>query len=85
LQKKSKGVEGLIEIENPNRRVMKPRKPSTKVEGAAGGGGPSKGEGAAAAGASAPSHKPELSRREREAIEQQRAKAHYQKLHAEGQ
>lgn len=28
--------------------------------------------------------KPELSRREREEIEKQRAQAHYQKLHAEG-
>ncbi len=30
------------------------------------------------------SSKPQLSRREREELERQRAKAHYQKLHAEG-
>lgn len=30
------------------------------------------------------SQKPQLSRREREEIEKQRAQAHYQKLHAEG-
>lgn len=30
------------------------------------------------------SEKPQLSRREREEIEKQRAQAHYQKLHAEG-
>lgn len=40
------------------------------------------GEPAEAEGAAAP--KPELSRREREELEKQRAKAHYQKLHAEG-
>lgn len=32
----------------------------------------------------APPEKPQLSRREREEIEKQRAQAHYQKLHAEG-
>lgn len=31
-----------------------------------------------------PPEKPELSRREREEIEKQKAQAHYQKLHAEG-
>jgi len=51
---------------------MKPKKPSTKVETDP------------AASSSAAAEKPELSRREREAIEKQRAKAHYQKLHAEG-
>ncbi len=35
-------------------------------------------------GASAGPEKPQLSRREREELERQRAKAHYQKLHAEG-
>lgn len=34
--------------------------------------------------ADAPPEKPQLSRREREEIEKQRAQAHYQKLHAEG-
>jgi len=53
--------------------------------GALGAGDPKAGGGAAAAASSsAPAAKPELSRREREEIERQRAKAHYQKLHAEG-
>jgi len=67
-------VEGLIEIENPNRIVKKSEKKVAKI----GSGEPAEGEGAAAA------VKPELSRREREELEKQRAKAHYQKLHAEG-
>lgn len=33
---------------------------------------------------SLPSSKPDLSRREREEVEKQRAQAHYQKLHSEG-
>jgi len=83
--KKKKGVEGLIEIENPNRRVMKQKKlskledtskPAANTSAAAGGDKP-----ANASGGNAP---PELSRREREVIEKQRAKERYQKLHAEG-
>lgn len=70
---KAKGVEGLIEIENPNRIVKKEKKISKL-----GMGEPAEGEAAAAV------PKPELSRREREELEKQRAKAHYQKLHAEG-
>lgn len=62
---KAKGVQSLIEIENPNRVQKKNKKLSTlnnDVDNAA----------------------PQLSRREREEIEKQKAKAHYQKLHAEG-
>jgi len=64
---KAKGVQGLIEIENPNRAHKKAAEKVTKVnlDGAG-------------------SSKPELSRREREEIEKQRAQANYQKLHAEG-
>lgn len=60
-------MQGLIEIENPNRVVKKSAEKVTKVNVNAAG-----------------SSKPELSRREREEVEKQRAQAHYQKLHAEG-
>jgi len=60
---KAKGAAGMIEIENPNRRV-KAQKKVTDI--------------------SVTKAKPELSRREREEIEKARAKANYQKLHAEG-
>ncbi|XP_061077783.1 pdgfa associated protein 1a isoform X2 [Conger conger] len=59
---KKKGVEGLIEIENPNR-VSHKNKKVAELE------------------TSAPK---ELSRREREEIEKQRAKERYMKLHLEG-
>ncbi|XP_036391558.1 pdgfa associated protein 1a [Megalops cyprinoides] len=59
---KRKGVEGLIEIENPNRVSQKSKK-------------------VAELDVSAPK---ELSRREREEIEKQRAKERYMKLHLEG-
>lgn len=65
---KNKGVQGLIEIENPNRAVRKATEKVTKINLNEAGG----------------SSKPELSRREREEIEKQRAQANYQKLHAEG-
>lgn len=74
---KAKGVSGLIEIENPNRVHRKAAEKVTKVNldekpsGSSGGG----------RGAST---KPELSRREREELDKQRAQANYQKLHAEG-
>uniref|UniRef100_A0A3B3RDP1 Pdgfa associated protein 1a n=1 Tax=Paramormyrops kingsleyae TaxID=1676925 RepID=A0A3B3RDP1_9TELE len=61
-EQKRKGVEGLIEIENPNRISQKNKK-VPELE------------------ASAPK---ELSRREREEIEKQRAKERYMKLHLEG-
>ena len=66
--KKAKGVESLIEIDNPNRA---PKRTVQKATNAA-----------VKPGEKAP--KPELSRREREEVEKQRAQAHYQKLHAEG-
>lgn len=64
---KKKGVQGLIEIENPNRVVKKTAEKVSKIDLNAA--GPSKAE---------------LSRREREEVEKQRAQANYQKLHAEG-
>ncbi|XP_026686015.1 28 kDa heat- and acid-stable phosphoprotein [Diaphorina citri] len=67
LQAKAKGVEKLIDVENPNRVVKKNKKLSTLNEVVKG-----------------PTTAPELSRREREEIEAQKATAHYQKLHAEG-
>lgn len=65
---KAKGVEKLIEVENPNRVQKKNKKLSTLNE-------------VVKSGASV---KPELSRKEREELEKQKATAHYQKLHAEG-
>lgn len=61
-------MQGLIEIENPNRAVRKATEKVTKIN----------------LNEAAGSSKPELSRREREEIEKQRAQANYQKLHAEG-
>merc|ERR1711944_172368 len=61
--RKAKGVEGLIEIENPNLRPQRQKK-VTELN--------------------ASSSKAQLTRREREEIEKQKAKAHYQKLHAAG-
>lgn len=66
--KKKKGVSGLIETENPNHVRRKTTQKVTKVD---------------VSGASG-SSKPELSRREREELDKQRAAANYQKLHAEG-
>ncbi|XP_015595372.1 28 kDa heat- and acid-stable phosphoprotein [Cephus cinctus] len=63
---KAKGVENLIEVENPNRVQKKVKKLSQLNE------------------TLAKSTKPELSRREREQLEKQRAYANYQKLHAAG-
>ncbi|XP_071400140.1 pdgfa associated protein 1a [Centroberyx affinis] len=60
--KKKSGVEGLIEIENPNRVSQKSKK-------------------VAEIDVTAPR---ELSRREREEIEKQKAKERYMKLHLEG-
>lgn len=60
-------MQGLIEIENPNRVVRKAAEKVTKTDVSAAG-----------------SSKPDLSRREREELERQRAQANYQKLHAEG-
>lgn len=63
---KAKGVENLIEVENPNRVQKKVKKLATLNQ------------------TMDETVKPELSRREREELERQRATAHYQKLHAEG-
>ncbi|NP_001087517.1 PDGFA associated protein 1 L homeolog [Xenopus laevis] len=61
-QQKRKGVEGLIDIENPNR-IAQSSKKVTQLE------------------LDAPK---ELSRREREEIEKQKAKEHYMKMHLAG-
>ncbi|KAG7275520.1 hypothetical protein CRUP_032563 [Coryphaenoides rupestris] len=62
LSKKKSGVEGIIEIENPNRISQKNKKVADiDIE--------------------APK---ELTRREREEIEKQKAKERYMKLHLEG-
>merc|ERR1712128_66358 len=109
VEAKKKGVQGLIEIENPNlaRPVMKKvssldsqmaggrgRGRGRGRGGGRGGGGSSEsaGRGGSAAGrgaasaAAAKAGEPvgNLSRREREEIEKQKAQAHYRKLHAEG-
>lgn len=63
---KAKGVENLIQVENPNRIQKKAKKLSSLNETVK------------------TSSKPELSRREREELEKQRAQANYQRLHAEG-
>lgn len=62
---KAKGVENLIQVENPNRVQKKTKKLSTLNQ-------------------DLHSAKPELSRREREQLEKQKAFANYQKLHAAG-
>jgi len=62
---KAKGVENLIQVENPNRVQKKTKKLSQLNQ-------------------SLDTEKPELSRREREQLEKQRAYANYQKLHAAG-
>ena len=60
---KAKGVQHLIEVENPNRVIQKERKVhDIKLD----------------------TENTQLSRREREELEKQRAKVHYQKLHAAG-
>ncbi|XP_058510336.1 pdgfa associated protein 1b [Solea solea] len=61
-QRRRAGVEGLIEIENPNRLSQKTKK-VTQIE---------------------LDEPKQLSRREREEIEKQKAKEHYMKLHMAG-
>lgn len=62
VSQKRSGVQGLIEIENPNRVAQKSKKAAdVDVE-----------------------EPKELSRREREEIEKQKAKERYMKLHLEG-
>ncbi|KAM8719123.1 hypothetical protein ACLKA7_011779 [Drosophila subpalustris] len=66
-----KGVASLIEIENPNRVTKKATQKLSqiKIDDTSGGGA---------------ANKPELSRREREQIEKQKARQRYEKLHAAG-
>ncbi|CAB3364435.1 28 kDa heat- and acid-stable phosphoprotein [Cloeon dipterum] len=64
-EEKAKGVQHLIEVENPNR-VQKKTKKVTELN------------------TEAASSAPQLSRREREEIEKERARANYQRLHAQG-
>ncbi|XP_022185405.2 28 kDa heat- and acid-stable phosphoprotein [Nilaparvata lugens] len=64
---KAKGVENLIEVENPNRVQKKTKKSSALNEAIL-----------------KEDVKPNLSRKEREELDRQRATQHYQKLHAEG-
>lgn len=64
----NKGVAGLIEIENPNRAVKKATQKVAKIN----------------IDGDEPAPKQELSRRDREQIEQQRDRQRYEKLHAEG-
>ncbi|KAH8367966.1 hypothetical protein KR084_004981 [Drosophila pseudotakahashii] len=71
-----KGVASLIEIENPNRVT---KKATQKLSAIKLDDGP---PGAEAKGGAHP--KPELSRREREQIEKQKARQRYEKLHAAG-
>lgn len=59
---KHKGVEHLIEVENPNRAKGRSTKKVTELQDG----------------------KTELTRREREEIEKQQAKANYQKMHIAG-
>lgn len=64
-QAKAKGVEHLIEVQNPNRVERKPKKVAELEEKDL-------------------AEAPQLSRREREELEKQRARQHYQKMHAAG-
>ncbi|EDV34169.1 uncharacterized protein Dana_GF21169 [Drosophila ananassae] len=63
-----KGVASLIEIENPNRVTKKATQKLSAIKLDESGAAP----------------KPELSRREREQIEKQKARQRYEKLHAQG-
>lgn len=74
--KKAKGVSGLIDIENPNRVQKKTQKLKAVTTAPV--------ESSSSSGIASGAGTKELSRREREELEKQRAQAHYQKLHAEG-
>lgn len=69
----AKGAEALIEVQNPNRVVKVVKK---------GPGGEVAAEGSSSSGTGAESV--QLSRREREELEKQRARENYMRLHAEG-
>ena len=66
--KAAKGAEALIEVQNPNRVVKVNKKVGEVAEGSA----------------SSSTGEVQLSRREREEIEKQRARENYMRLHAEG-
>ncbi|XP_017141400.1 28 kDa heat- and acid-stable phosphoprotein [Drosophila miranda] len=70
-----KGVASLIEIENPNRVTKKATQKiaTLKLD-----------DGGSSTTSSTAAAKPELSRREREQIEKQKARQRYEKLHAAG-
>ncbi|XP_033240399.1 28 kDa heat- and acid-stable phosphoprotein [Drosophila pseudoobscura] len=70
-----KGVASLIEIENPNRVTKKATQKiaTLKLD-----------DGGSSTTSSSAAAKPELSRREREQIEKQKARQRYEKLHAAG-
>ncbi|TDG40166.1 hypothetical protein AWZ03_013411 [Drosophila navojoa] len=72
-----KGVAALIEIENPNRVTKKATQKLSQIK-------IDDGPSSATGSGSSSSHKPELSRREREQIEKQKARQRYEKLHAAG-
>ncbi|XP_023177700.1 28 kDa heat- and acid-stable phosphoprotein-like [Drosophila hydei] len=76
-----KGVAALIEIENPNRVTKKATQKLSQIK--IDDGSNSAAGGVSGSGSSS-SHKPELSRREREQIEKQKARQRYEKLHAAG-
>jgi len=78
--RKPKGAEGMIQVENPNLVVKKNKKVSQLDKEV---GGSKEGSSSSSKKDKAP-EKPQLSRREREEIEKQRARALYQKRHAEG-
>jgi len=83
---RAKGVQHLIEIENPNRVAQKMMKiKDLKFDES----GPSTNTRTAAAAAPTPAAVPdggpqELSRKEREALEAERKRLEYQRLHAQG-
>lgn len=71
-----KGVAALIEIENPNRVTKKATQKLSQIK--------IDDTSSSATGGSSSSSRPELSRREREQIEKQKARQRYEKLHAAG-
>ncbi|XP_017114258.1 28 kDa heat- and acid-stable phosphoprotein [Drosophila elegans] len=70
-----KGVASLIEIENPNRVTKKATQKLSAIK---------LDDGPGSEGGKGGAPKPELSRREREQIEKQKARQRYEKLHAAG-
>jgi len=78
---RAKGVQHLIAIENPNRVQQKMKKiKDLNFDDS----GPSTNANAAVAAAPADGDKTQLSRKEREALDAERRKQEYQRLHAQG-